>query len=325
MSRRGRRALVGVLAGIPQRAAAVLLTAILCVTGPPLHAQAHDTSGARLPRVAAIDWGQAQTLTALGVPPVAAGQTEGYNIWVGAPKLDAATRDLGLRAQPNMELLSQLDLDLITITSMYASSESRLAEIAPVKSIDIYQRSGDVWSNTLAATRELAQAVGRSAAAERLIDDTEGQIAQFAERIDRDTPPLLVVQFMDARHVRVYGERSLIDATIQRMGLSNAWQDSTLMWGFALVPIQRLTTIDPAVMVVMGPIPAGVEARLADSVIWQRLPAVRQGAVVHIPGVWSYGGLPSATRFARLITNALSDDGAARSERGAVEPAAPVP
>ncbi|MES1924762.1 periplasmic binding protein [Salinisphaera sp. T31B1] len=289
---------------------AVLLVGLTVLAGPVVvAAAANGETGqdAAPPRVAAIDWGQAQTLTALGVPPVAAAQTDSYNIWVGAPKLDAATRELGLRAQPNMELLSQLDLDLITITSMYASAEPRLSQIAPVKSIDIYQRSGDVWTNTLAATRELAAAVGRPAAAERLIEKTQRQIARYARQLDGDTPPLLVVQFMDARHVRVYGQRSLIDSTIEQMGLTNAWQQPTLMWGFALVPIQRLAAIDDALMVVMGPIPVGVEAELADSVVWQSLPTVRRGALVHIPGVWSYGGLPSTTRFARLIVAALAD------------------
>ncbi len=306
MNRPGRRA----RPGARHRRAAIIkrvLALCLCAWVLSVHAQDQSESGATdIPRVAAIDWGQAQTLTALGVPPVAAGQIDSYNIWVGQPKLPATTQELGLRAQPNMELLSQLDLDLITLTSMYASSESRLSEIAPVKRIDIYQRAGDVWGNTLQATRELAQSVGRQQAGEQLIRDTEQQIATLAARLDDDTPALLVVQFMDARHVRVYGARSLIEATIERLGLTNAWQGETLMWGFALVPLQRLAEINDAVMVVMGPIPVGVEASLARSVIWQSLPIVRAGNVVHIPGVWSYGGLPSATRFARLIVDAMA-------------------
>src|SRR5699024_7703677 len=59
------------------------------------------TTGSDRIRVAAIDWGQAQTLTAMGIAPAAAAQIESYNVWVGAPKLPASVRDVGLRAQPN--------------------------------------------------------------------------------------------------------------------------------------------------------------------------------------------------------------------------------
>jgi len=307
MNRRRCRALPGALHRRITAVGLAVVAVVSCAWMPCVQAEARHAAGAAdVPRVAAIDWGQAQTLTALGVAPVAAGQIDSYNIWVGQPKLPASTQELGLRAQPNMELLSQLDLDLITLTSMYASAEPRLAEIAPVERIDIYQREGDVWANTLRATRELAKSVHRQDAGEQLIRDTEQQIAALAGHLGADTPPLLVVQFMDARHVRVYGDRSLIQATMERLGLSNAWQGDTLMWGFALVPLQRLAAIDDAVMVVMGPIPVGVEDSLARSVVWQSLPLVKHGPVIHIPGVWSYGGLPSATRFARLIVDALA-------------------
>ena len=48
-------------------------------------AQANDA-----PRVAAIDWGQAQTLIAIGAPPVAMSQIPAYNDWVSAPAVPAA-------------------------------------------------------------------------------------------------------------------------------------------------------------------------------------------------------------------------------------------
>ncbi len=243
----------------------------------------------------------------MGVPPVAAGEIDSYNTWVGGPKLPPSTQNLGLRSQPNLELLSQLNLDLITITSMYAGLESRLSQIAPVEVIDIYFGDRPVWDKTLNATRILGDAVGRPEAAERLIRDTRVRIATLAEKLPAEVPPLLIVQFQDARHVRVYGEGSLIHAALKRLGLRNAWTGSTTLWGHALVPIERLAAIEHGRMVVMAPIPVGVADALEQNVIWQHLPTVDGEPVLHIPGVWSYGGLPSATRFAELIVHALTE------------------
>lgn len=264
-------------------------------------------------RVVAIDWGQAQTLTAMGVPPVAAGEIESYNTWVGTPKLPASTVDVGLRAQPNLELLAQLDPDLITITSMYAGLKPQLSRIAPVKVIDIYFKDSPVWKSTIQATRALGQAVGHPDAAKRLIRETRAKIAALAKQLPENVPPLLIVQFQDARHVRVYGQGSLIDATLERLGLDNAWHGSTTTWGAALVPLARLASIKHARMVVVEPIPVGVTDALEDSVVWQHLPAVNNHPVLRIPGVWSYGGLPSATRFAQLITDALKHANAVKN------------
>src|SRR5699024_5779951 len=146
------------------------------------------TTGSDRIRVAAIDWGQAQTLTAMGIAPAAAAQIESYNVWVGAPKLPASVRDVGLRAQPNLELLTQIAPDLITITPMYAGLKSLLSRIAPVKVIGIYGDDRPVWQATIEAARRLAQAVGQPHAAEELIRETRQRIAAAAEQIPDDMP-----------------------------------------------------------------------------------------------------------------------------------------
>ena len=284
----GRSCLLGWLIGLA-----------LFVSGGLSAAAAPDT-----PRVAAIDWGQVQTLIAIGAPPVAMAQVASYGDWVGGPAVPDSVRELGLRVQPNMELLSQLDLDVITITPMYENSRARLTQVAPVESIDVYYHEGSAWDNTVDSTRALAKLVHREAAAERFIESTRAEVEQLAQRVPADTQPLLVVQFIDARHVRVFGDDSLIGNVMSRMGIANAWQEETNFWGFALVPIERLAAIENARMAVVDPVPVGVPEEIAESVLWQHLPAVRDQAVLDLPAVWSFGGLPSATRFARGLADA---------------------
>src|SRR5699024_5871600 len=135
----------------------------------PTGAQASTTATDAAPRVKAIDWRKGQTLTAMVVVSVAVVQLDAYDTWVGETRLPSSTRDVGLRTQPNLQLLAQLNLDLITITPMYASLKSRLQRIAPVKSVGIYYDDKPVWKATVQATKALGRAVGQPQAAEQLI------------------------------------------------------------------------------------------------------------------------------------------------------------
>ncbi|NNC22584.1 ABC transporter substrate-binding protein [Salinisphaera sp. USBA-960] len=271
------------------------------------------TSQNPAPRLATVDWGTAQNLTAMGVPPVAVAQIQNYQTWVGGPPLPADTREMGLRSQPNMEMLAQLDLDCILITRMYARQKAKLSQVAPVTSLNVYFKKGDIWRNTVAAVQKLGRIAHRPDAARQLIAQTKKQISRAAARVPADTPPLLIVQFVDARHVRVYGDGSLVQAALERMGLSNAWHGETTRWGTATVSLARLADIQRGRVVVMKPIPVGVVGKIAESRLWSSLPVTQNAPVVDMPAVWSFGGLPSASRFARSLADTLNhgaDDGA---------------
>lgn len=80
-----------------------------CLIGLLLFAAQADTSpiaAAPLPRIATVDWTIAETLLALEVTPLAVGDAGPYQAWVGEPRLPAGVVDIGLRTQPNRELLA---------------------------------------------------------------------------------------------------------------------------------------------------------------------------------------------------------------------------
>lgn len=285
---------------LARRTLTMALAALLLFTTAvrAVNAEQADTSG-----IVTLDWTLAETLLALGVTPLGVAQIDAYRSWGGKQMPDAVT-DIGLRAQPNLELLASLDPEHILISPMYASLEPRLSHIAPVKTLGIYLAKGDTWSNMLATTREMARLVDRPEAAKRLIDSTQDHLARLRRKLPEDVPPLLLVQFMDARHVRVSGVGSLHQAVFERLGLESAWSGPTNDWGFSLVGLEELAGID-AQLVVIEPMPTGVRQRLDASGLWQNLTAVRRHEVLYLPPVWGFGGLPSARRFADLLAEAL--------------------
>lgn len=265
---------------------------------------APSVSHADTPRLAVLDWTLTETLLALDVVPAGVAQIDAYEAWVGEPAVPNEVTNLGLRMQPNLELLSMMDPDRILISPMLASAEPKLGRIAPVETFELYSPDADIWQRMEALTRELGELAGRGEAAEDLIRRTHEAIERMGERIPADTRPLLIIQFVDQRHVRVFGANGLFQAVLERLGLDNAWNEKTNYWGFSQVPLERLAGID-ARLVVVRPYPVGVKTHLANSGLWQKLPSVRDDTVVTLPPVWSFGALPSARRFAEEMTAAL--------------------
>lgn len=268
-----------------------------------------------LPRIATVDWTIAETLLALGVTPLAVGDAGPYQAWVGEPRLPAEVVDIGLRTQPNRELLAELKPDRILISPLAATLAPTLSRIAPVSTIALYDGQTDLWQRLHEVTLTLARMVGKTAEGEQLLARLERDLAKMQAELPADLPPLLVVQFIDERHVRVFGRHSLFDAVMTRLGLRNGWQEQTNDWGFSVVSIEQFMALPTARLVVVDPIPVGVSERLQEPGLWQHLPLVRQAPVLHLPSVWSFGGVLAARRFAGLLSNALLQD-AERMEAG---------
>lgn len=278
----------------------------------PLAAQAETQPAApaatgTVPRIATVDWTIAETLLALGVTPLAMGDVESYRAWVGEPTLPVDVVDIGLRMQPNRELLAELKPDLILISPLMASLESTLSRIAPVQSIALYEPDADLWQRLREATLTIAALVNRTAEAERQLAVLDRDLARMKTSLPADLPPLLLVQFIDERHVRVFGHHSLFEAVMTRLGLRNAWQGETNAWGFSVVSLEQFLTLPEARLVVVDPVPVGVSERLQEPGLWQHLPLVKQGKVLHLPAVWSFGGILAARRFADLLSEALRE------------------
>lgn len=261
-----------------------------------------------VPRIATVDWTIAETLLALGVAPLAVGDVSSYRAWVGEPLLPAEVVDIGLRAQPNRELLAELKPDRILISPLATPLAPTLSRIAPVQSIALYDPQTDLWQRLHEATLTIAALVNKTAEAERLLAGLDRDLAQMRTELPADLPPLLVVQFIDERHVRVFGRHSLFEAVMQRLGLRNAWQGETNAWGFSVASIEQFMALPAARLVVVDPIPVGVSERLQEPGLWQHLPLVQQAPVLHLPAVWSFGGVLAARRFASLLNEALQQD-----------------
>ncbi|MFG6081027.1 iron-siderophore ABC transporter substrate-binding protein [Paracoccus litorisediminis] len=258
------------------------------------------------PRLAAIDWAMLETAIALGQMPVAACELIRYRADTETPVIPDSVTDLGLRGAPNYELLQLTRPDFILSSPFYAQHEARLRSIAPVISLPFYVPGEPPVDKALAALTALAIATGQPDSALAARTRYGVQIRGLSKRITPFTDrPVCLVNIGDARHLRAFGYDSLFGDMLGLLGMQNAWTDRTQFSFRAPLPVERLAEMPDAHLVIVGTVPVEARSGLARSVLWRHLPAVAEGRVLHLPDVNAFGGMPSALRFASLLTEAF--------------------
>ena len=259
-------------------------------------------------RIVALDYGLAETLLALGVTPIALAEADAWATWVVEPAMPPGVINLGAALEANIELLHALRPELILTTPYLARLRPMLERIARTESFAINTpEPGTPYARSLTATRRLGGMIGRESQAQALIDASAAVMAATrAALAPHAGTPVLLVSFMDTRHVRVYGAKSLFDDVMTLCGLTNAWRGEVNYWGFATVGIEQLARAPEARLIYVEPIAADVLAALARSPLWNSLGFVRAGRVQSMPPALMFGMLPSAMRFARLLEQTLA-------------------
>lgn len=256
-------------------------------------------------RIVALEWLPVELLLALGITPYGVADVPNYTLWVNEPRLPDSVIDIGLRTEPNLELLTQMNPSWLVWSAGYGPSPEKLARIAPGRGFT-FSDGKQPLAMARRSLNEMAQILGLQAAAKRHLDDFDAQIEalkpRFAARGDR---PLLMVTLLDARHMLVFGKNCLFQEVLDRFGIRNAWEGEMTFWGSTAVGIDRLAAFrDVDVFCFDHGNQREMQALMATP-LWQAMPFVREGRFQRVPAVWFYGATLSALHFSRVLDGAL--------------------
>ncbi len=290
--------------GLPRRdvlKAAAAFGGSALLSGWPL-----QSARAGEPRIAALGWACAQTLLAIGVVPVAVPEIQRYARLAVEPAVPASVREIGLRSEPNLELLQRLAPDLIVIDPSLAGATSRLKEIAPVVSFENLKPGARPLETARIVTLALAKRVGKEA-------ECQAYFARFDEAMKRyrdevrgyDGAPLYLISEIVRNRALVFGHTSLYQDVLNDFGLTNAWTGESSIFGHATVGIDVLAAVPQARCVLLTSRLTSTEALFAFRPIMRSLPFLREGRLTVLSEVLFYGGIPAAERFARLLAERL--------------------
>jgi ferric hydroxamate transport system substrate-binding protein len=252
-----------------------------------------------------------EMLLTLGTAPVAIGNVPLYERLVSIPAAPPDAVDLGPLTEPNLELLQYLAPDLILAASWQASALQQLEKVAPVAWLPTFSREQKPLDFTRALLARIAGLAHREAEAGLVAKDAETALEDAARRLRPHTRrPVYLVRFAeDGRRTAIFGAGSVVGDVLNRAGLRNAFSGRANVWGTASIGIERLIEVPEATIIHFerGAETRRAVQRLAQSPIWNALPAVRKGRVIGMPVVYPNGGTVSAARFARQLADVLAD------------------
>lgn len=260
-------------------------------------------------RVVALEWLPTELLLALGVTPLGVADMNNYRAWVGEPQLPASVIDVGLRTEPNLELLTQLKPSLILYSAGYGPSPEKMTRIAPGLGFNFNDGSGKPLTVARNSLTELGEKLGMQQAAKDHLNKFDRFIAEMKPRFaSRGDTPVLLMTLLDARHALVVGENSLFQQVMDLLGVKNAWHGETNFWGTAVVGLERLAAIKNADVICFDHNNDAEMAKVMATPLWNAMPFVRQQRFQRVPAVWLYGATISAMNFTTMLAKAVGSE-----------------
>ncbi|ENI8073725.1 iron-siderophore ABC transporter substrate-binding protein [Vibrio vulnificus] len=260
-------------------------------------------------KVVALDWVLTETVLSLGVELEGVANISGYQQWVAEPHLNADAIDVGSRREPNLELLSNIQPDVILISKHLAAAYEPLSKIAPVLVYSVYSEEKQPLESAKRITRSLGKLFDKERQAEQVIAQTDQRLATNGAKITsagKADKPLLFARFINDKTLRIHSEGSLAQDTLNAMGLKNDWQEPTNLWGFTTTGTEKLAEHQKANVMIFGPLSQEERQQLTQSPLWQAMEFSRTDSVYELPAIWTFGGLLAAQRLSDHMTGQLT-------------------
>lgn len=247
-------------------------------------------------RVVVLDTGELDSMVALGIKPVGAvtvfqdGEFQAYL----NDQLDGVAK-VGTVTQPNLEAIAALKPDLIISSELrHKDIYDKLTQIAPTV---FTETVGVAWRENF---KLHAEAVNKSAEAEKIMADYYKRLDEFKQKIGPNPPTVSIIRGL-SDHVRIYMNASFIGTVMQDAGLPRpAVQDKDVFMEKATE--ERIPDLDADVMFYTQFRPAdGAETlvtKLQQSPLWSQLNVVKSGKVYEMPDDhWMLGiGITAANK-----------------------------
>ncbi|MFG1173670.1 Fe(3+)-hydroxamate ABC transporter substrate-binding protein FhuD [Erwiniaceae bacterium CAU 1747] len=260
-------------------------------------------------QIIALEWLPLELLMALGVTPMGAAELHNYRQWVGEPALPASVVDVGLRTEPNLELLTQMRPSLILFSQGYGPDPARFERIAPGMGFSFNDGKGRPLSTARDSLMALATRINRVSQAQAHLAELDALILQVKTRLAaRRQRSLLLMSVLDARHAIVFSANGLFQQVMDELGLVNAWQGESTFWGSVVVGIERLAGMRDVEVINFEHNNQHIIDRVTSTALWQSLPFVRQGRFQQAPRVWFYGATLSAIQLIHTLDRALGEN-----------------
>ncbi|WP_309122821.1 iron-siderophore ABC transporter substrate-binding protein [Paenibacillus sp.] len=271
-------------------------------------------------KVVTLEWTYAEDLIAVGVQPVGNADNENYKRNVSdQAALDADVADVGTRQEPNLEAIAALQPDLIVgVAFRHEKILDQLNAIAPTLLFNPYpdEASGvDQYGEMEETFRTIAAAVGKAEEADKVLADLAKHYDDAKTKLEqagKSGAEIVLTQAysnQNAADLRLFTSNSLAIATLEKIGLKNAWSsDKFEAYGFSTASVEALPAVQQANFLYIVQDNDDVFAtKLKDNPVWTGLQFVKEERAYPLGGsTWPFGGPVSAKVFVDRTVEVLT-------------------
>ncbi len=288
----------------------------------PVDAQAvtHAMGEACVPenpqRVVALEWTYVEDLLALGIQPVGVADIEGYHNWVNIPvALDESVVDVGTRAEPNLELIAELNPDLIIgVQFRLTQNYDELSAIAPTLVFNPYPDDLSVsqYDEMTTTFTTIADVLNREEEAQAVLaqlQDTYARAQAALEAAGRGGERFIISQGWSADNAvtfRLFTDNAMAVQILEQLGLENAWDDAPQLYGYTEIGVEGFAELSDEAFNFFYVAQEGDNNFFAESPLWSSLAFVQAERAYWLGGdAWLFGGPLSAEGVVETVLQAM--------------------
>ncbi|MCH4545877.1 ABC transporter substrate-binding protein [Rhizobium changzhiense] len=238
-------------------------------------------------RIASISYFADDVALALGIKPVAstymtAGREPDFLLG-----LTSEMKQIGQRAKPNLELLSEAKPDLIIAIRRYTvGNAAQLQNIAPYVAYNM-----ELLEESYGETAALSKLLGKPERGEQLNTDFRKHLAEFAAKAPKDIHPRFMIMWGGATPFAFHTENTSA-SIVAAIGGDNIPGPKTPGGEFGIdLSLETMLEKDPEVIFVYD---SGPDRPHESNPIWSQLSAVKNNRVFYVGDQWVEANGPIA-------------------------------
>lgn len=230
-------------------------------------------------RIAAVSYLAVDVALALGIKPVAttymmAGRHPDFLLG-----LTEGMKQIGQRAKPNLELLSEAKPDVIVAMRRYTVGNApQFEKIAPYIAYDI-----ELLNQSYQEVADLSKLFGKPERGEELNAGFKRSLEEYASKAPKDGHPRYLIMWAGDTPFSFHTENTAA-SIVAALGGDNIAGPMTTGGQFGeQLSLETILERDPEIIFVYD---SGLEHRLNDNPVWQKLSAVKNGRVHYVGDHW---------------------------------------
>lgn len=256
-------------------------------------------------KIVTLELSFVDSLNALGIKPIGISDDNKKDMITKLVGQEMDYTSVGTREQPNLEVISSLQPDLIIADAeRHKGIYKDLQQIAPTI---VLKSRESTYQENLDSFKTIAKAVNKEDAAEKRLSEHEKTLKELKAKLTVDSNMTVLPAVVRDTSFQAHTSSSYDGALLERMGLKNAIQQEQ---PHAEMNLEQLVEIDPDVLLLANNEGKLLTDEWKDNPLWKDLKAVKSGQVYSVDrDLWTrYRGVVSAEAIAKDTLNMLGEE-----------------